>query len=174
MPEQRKVCSDRDNMRAVPDRPVDLNEVVYSTKGQRISQVSPGVFFYYSTVTVAAGSSATFLIDQSNDGPLGFANFAVLNNANIHVYTSRCEDYRTFSSSQSNGDVAVTVNNAGTNEDFVVSVKYEANSIAGTAAPPTNAPTVHYTFETKLNDVTGIVLDSDGNGLDLKKKQGRP
>ena len=64
------------------------------------------------------------------------------------------------------GQTQIQICGATAGADYIISVKYEANSIAGLADP---APAqLHYDFATDLN---GSQVDFDFDGLDLVLKQ---
>jgi hypothetical protein len=136
-----------------------LSRVDYSVKGnpQKISQVSPGVFFYWVTVTAVPGMN-TFTITQTiTTGNFStFFTFA----SGSSAFTSTCTKVSTGISQNSSGTVSVAFN-AGTGGTFIIGIKYSTGAVVGKAAP--SPTTVHYDFST-----AGVAGST--SGIDLKKK----
>jgi hypothetical protein len=143
----------------------NLTELLYKLKQQQINSVSPGAFAYFTRFTTTSAGSFTVQIAQSNNQN-GVPLFDVQNNASAHVtlYNANCA---TSSLSRSltvqNGQVTLTVNGAGANQQFILGVMYRTDGVVGAQAP--NPPTVHYDFLTKLNN---ILVNRDVDGLDLR------
>ena len=130
-----------------------LDTLQYSTKGNppKISQVSPGVFFYW--VKVSGGG--TYTITQSSTPTFKTFNIA----SGSAVWDANCNKVGTSSITQAaNGTVTVTFTGSGT---FYIGLKYDSGSVVGQPQP--SPTTVHYTFST-----TGVAGSTQG--LDLKKK----
>ena len=143
-----------------------LSTVQYSVSNGTIQQTSPGGFFYWVKVTAAKGSN-TFAINQS----ITTGNFNTLFSiaSGSAVFNSSCTKTKaTFTQSPTTNTTrsAVTVNwtapSAGT---YVISVKFNAQSVDGKTAP--NPSTVGYSFTTSgaAGDVAGST-----QGLNLVKK----
>src|SRR5262249_127346 len=135
--------------------------------GGNITQVDPGVLFYYTSVTVNAGQ--TVLIDQTiTTGQSSVYLFAVQQapaTSQVIVYDKNCDKLNrqpSISFLNTNTDVQITGLSAGT---YIISVKYSPNSIVGRSAP--SPDTVHYDFKTYVD---GTKVDQDPNGLNLVKK----
>ncbi len=126
--------------------------IVYNiTKQGKSGSVSPGVFFYFTTVTVTAGQTVT--IDQT-DGPSALPAFAV---RDATVYNSpSCTQFSKPNCAAGDpvGDCSFTIATAGT---YIIRVRYDSQSIGGATVCP-NPPTDTYTFETKFGS---SVLTSD-------------
>ena len=137
-----------------------LDTLNYSVKSGKISQVDPGVFFYWIKVDAVVGPNS-FTIDQD----ITSANFGTYfaKTSGSAVFTSSCTKVNSASITQSgyptDGDVLVTFNasSAGT---YIIGIKYDSGSVKG-VAPPTGTGIAHYTFSVSG---TGI------QGLDLKPK----
>jgi hypothetical protein len=137
-----------------------LGQINYTLTGANkiANNVNPGVFFFYSTITVSAGTVTT---TQSNDGSA--APFTVNGNAKPNAYlwtydttTKQCT--KVYSAATAGTGVTFANVAAGT---YVLSVQYDSKSIAGSNAP-TKDPTT-YTFS-----VTG--QPSNTNGTVVLKK----
>jgi hypothetical protein len=117
-----------------------LGQIFYSVTGGKIAQnVNPGVFFFYTKITVTAGQSVT--VTQANNASPTTALFSV---KSANAFTASCGNasgVTEVTSGSNNGNVTYTFTNAGT---YVVQVKYDSKSVAGTPAP-SSSPT-KYTF----------------------------
>jgi archaellum component FlaG (FlaF/FlaG flagellin family) len=120
-----------------------LSEVDYSTRSGQISQVAPGVFFYWVKVQVTSAGNQTFTISQSVSTPSNFFQWA----PGSFAYDANCNTLKTtvtqigaittvqFSTTSAEG--------AGT---YYIGVKYRTSNVLG---EPTPSPsTVVYTFTT--------------------------
>jgi hypothetical protein len=135
-----------------------LSTVQYSVKNGLVSQVNPGVFFYWVQVDATAGSN-TFTIDQAITTS-NFDSHFFSQAAGSFVYNSGCTKI-SANISTSNGVTTITFNasSAGT---YIIGIKYDATSVTGFGAPSPGT-TVSYTFT-----LTGF--PSSTEGLDLVKK----
>jgi hypothetical protein len=134
-----------------------LSQIQYSTKGKTISQVNPGVFFYWVAVNVTSTGSKTFTINQS----ITTGNFSTLftSAAGSGAFNSGCSS---VNATVDGSAAATTVTfNATTTGTYYIGVKYSTGTVVGQNAP--NPTTVHYSFST-----SGVL--SSTSGLDLVKK----
>ncbi|MBI3913840.1 MAG: prealbumin-like fold domain-containing protein [Chloroflexi bacterium] len=141
----------------------DLNELFYGVKSNKIGNVAPGVFFYFTKLT-APSANFTIQIQQSNNNgavPL----FAVQRNSQVTLYNADCTSSNLGKLTVSGGQATLNITGATAGKVYIVSVKYDSGSVVGVAAP--NPTTVHYDYATLVN---GSPVDKDSNGLDLKKK----
>jgi uncharacterized repeat protein (TIGR01451 family) len=135
-----------------------LDTIQYSVKSGKISQVNPGVFFYYIKVNAVAGNN-TFVITQSiTTGNFDSNFFAPASGSN--VYTSNCTTVGGVTITQSGATTTIKFNaaSAGT---YIIGQKYNSGAVVGKTAP--SPTTVHYTLE--MGGVSGSL-----QGLDLVKK----
>jgi hypothetical protein len=129
------------------------------TGGGKIAQnVTPGVFFYWVSVTVPAGNN-TFTITET----ITTGNFSTpfLLGGGSNVFNSSCGSVsETITQNPTTGTTTVMFNApvAGT---YNISLKYNSKSIAGATAPSPST-TVHYDF---------AIMGDPGStqGLDLIK-----
>ena len=133
-----------------------LSSVQYSVKNGSISQVNPGVLFYWVRVTAPAGNNSFTITETITTG--NFSTFMDVANGGSNVFNSNCSSVSP-TITQSGGTVTVTFN-APTAGTYIIGLKYDSHSIAGATAP--NPPTVHYNFAT-----TGV--PGSTQGLDLIK-----
>jgi uncharacterized repeat protein (TIGR01451 family) len=126
-------------------------------KGSTINNVSPGVIFYFATVTVPAGG--TVVVQQSDTRADGKSPpFPLLEVASGQAYvksyntsTKQCSIVGTFSQSSPQAAPTITIANAGT---YIVQIKYAPNSLAGYSIPnpPVNAAfPVKYVWGSQVN-----------------------
>jgi uncharacterized repeat protein (TIGR01451 family) len=134
-----------------------LSTVQYSVKSGKISQVNPGVFFYWVKVQATAGSNTVTINQAITTG--NFSTFFAPASGS-GVFTAGCATVggATFTQSGAVTTIKFTAASAGT---YIIGVKYSTSGVVGQNAP--TPPTVHYTF----------TEDSHSNttqGLDLTKK----
>lgn len=133
---------------ADPTQPPALGTVLYTltTKGNpKINSVSPGVFFYYGTIS--GTEDQTFTITQSDNGN---TPFIPVQHGQVILYDTNCNVLKWTPDSDENGVVTGTLPSTGT---FIISVKYSASALKGQPDP---GGTVTYTI--------------DGTTVDLQKK----
>jgi len=137
-----------------------LSGLQYSLKNGVINQVSPGVFFYWVKVTVPAGANNFTITETITTGNFS-TPFALANGGN-NVFNNNCNGVsNTITQNTTTGTVTVSFN-APTAGTYIISLKYDAGSVKGAAAPsPTT--TVHYDFNT-----TGV--PGSTSGIDLAPK----
>jgi hypothetical protein len=123
--------------------------VNYSLKSNKISQVDPGVFFYWMKVS----GGGTYALTQA--ATPAFQTFAIA--AGSAVFDSNCNKVAaTINQHASSGTVMITFSGSG---DFYIGIKFNTGSVVGVKAP--SAPgTVHYDFQ-----LTGIANSTAGVDL---------
>jgi hypothetical protein len=134
-----------------------LDTLNYSVKKGLISQVDPGVFFYWIKVDAVAGANS-FTIDQD----ITSANFSTYfaKTSGSALFTSSCVKVNSATITQSglplNGDVTVSFNasSAGT---YIIGIKYDSGSVKG-VAPPTGTGIATYTFSVGGTGTQGLSL----------------
>jgi hypothetical protein len=131
----------------------------YSVSGGKVkNNVTPGVFFYWVSVTAPAGNN-TFTITQTITTGNFTGKFDIQSGSN--VFNSNCvSQHPTITQNTTTGAVTVQFN-APTAGTYIISIKYDTHSIAGDPAPSPGT-TVHYDFAT-----TGV--PGSTSGLDLIK-----
>jgi hypothetical protein len=136
-----------------------LDHLNYSVQNGKIkNNITPGVFFYWVAVTVPAGNNSVTITQTITTGNFtGLFDFA----SGSGVFTSNCNSLSdTITQNTTTGAVTVQFN-APTAGTYIISIKYDAKSIAGDPAPGPGT-TVHYDFAT-----TGV--PGSTQGLDLIK-----
>jgi hypothetical protein len=147
-----------------PNPAVELQSICVTTstskKGTVVFNATPGVFFYYATVTVPAGQKLTYEVDQV--GTCSFGKFALVQDQ-IIAWNSSCVKAATGSESKTSpGFAIITIDNSKSNaaQTYVISVKYDTKSINGGSVA--NKQDCYYTFFTKqgntvLNSTVGSI-----------------
>jgi hypothetical protein len=108
------------------------------TKGgnpKTINSVSPGVFFYYGTITGTEGDE--FTITQSDDGS---TPFIPVQHGQVILYDEDCNVVKWNPDGDTGGVVTGTLPSTGT---FIISVKYSTAAVKGVTDPDT----VEYTID---------------------------
>jgi len=134
-----------------------LDTLNYSVKNNQISQVAPGVFFYWIQVTAADGLD-TFTIEQKITSGNFSTYFGMASGS--AVFNASCTKVGSALISQSGAFTTISFDGT-TDATYFIGIKYDSGSVKGQTAP--DPTTVHYTFETQ-----GIAGSTEG--LDLKKK----
>jgi hypothetical protein len=127
-----------------------LGQVNYpSSKGGLIGQgIDPGVFFYYTKITTTTANQVV-TVTQSNNSTNNAALFGILN-GQAWLYPADCSSHTTGAVSGVNDSGAsFTVATPGT---YIIGVKYQTKSIAGTPVPV--PASITYTFTTSLGGST--------------------
>ena len=131
----------------------------YSVSSGKIkNNVTPGVFFYWVSVTVPAGNNIVTITQTITTGNFtGKFDFA----SGSSVFNSNCNSLsETITQNPTTGTVTVQFN-APTAGTYIIGIKYDSKSIVGDPAPSPGT-TVHYDFAT-----TGV--PGSTQGLDLIK-----
>jgi uncharacterized repeat protein (TIGR01451 family) len=133
-----------------------LSRINYGVLGGMIRQnINPGVFFYFSTVTVNAGDVVT--TSQSTTSSSG--SLFLLNQGHAFVWDANCNKVGNMASTNGGATGSLTFATGGT---YILQLQYQTKSLAGTPAPSPANPT--YTFDTAINgtefvpDTTSISL----------------
>ncbi len=135
-----------------------LDTLEYSVKSGKISQVNPGVFFYWVKVDATAGSN-TFTINQTIT--TGNFNTYFSQAAGSNVFTSSCTVVKPPASITTVNGVTTITFDAATAGQYIIGIKYNASSVKGVTAP--DPTTVHYQFQ--LDSLATSI-----QGIDLVKK----
>ena len=113
-----------------------LSTIQYSTKSGVISQVDPGVFFYWVKLTSVGSGSQTFTITQSNTGsPTANTSNIFLIGAGSNAFDSNCNTLKTtVTQDPKTGAVTVTFN-AGSGGTIFIGIKYSTGNVVGETVP---------------------------------------
>ena len=139
----------------------NLSEQLATLKGNKINSVAPGVFFYYTKLSVLPGSF-TINVTQTNDGGAGWPNFPV-QQGQAFLYDLNCVRLATGSLSSSDTQVSFTGTNSSANPvEYIVGIKYTPDNVKGLTLGNTQ---IKYTYKSLLG---GTEVASDF--LILRKK----
>ncbi|MDF1502551.1 hypothetical protein [Roseisolibacter sp. H3M3-2] len=118
-------------------------------RGGSISQVNPGVVFYYGTVTVPAGGNQLLRVSQTNvpvtGSPLPLIQVSGDNQAEL--YSTSCTRLAFFTLSGALQPNALSVAPGS----YIVRIKYAPNSLVGASASRPQFP-VNYRWEMSLDN----------------------
>ena len=132
------------------------NTAFYSLNAaNKISNVAPGVIFFYTKVTVGVGE--TLSVSQSHTGS---APLIALHETQGKVYTLGCTTV--LSSATYNSQTGVVTFGALQPGTYIVQLKLSPKSTVGSNAP--NPSTSFYTFKAQLN---GVPVDGTENATPL-------
>jgi hypothetical protein len=121
--------------------------IFYGVKNGVINNVSPGVLFYYTSVTAPSTGSLTFTITQTNDQP-GFPLFGI---QSVSVFNADCSS-RTATVSTVNGVTTITINGVTAGQTFYANIKIDPGTVKN-HVPPSPA-ILHFTYTTKIGATT--------------------
>lgn len=136
-----------------------LANLNYSVAGGKVkNNVTPGVFFYWVSVTVPAGNNVFTITETITTGNFtGLFNFA----SGSNVFDSNCNSVPDTITQNPTTKVVTVSFNAPVAGTYIIGIKYDSKSIVGLPAPSPGT-TVHYDFAT-----TGV--PGSTSGLDLIK-----
>jgi VCBS repeat-containing protein len=126
-----------------------LDQLCYATSGQKVSNVTPGVFFYFSLITAP---SSSFCIDVVQTNSCGFKLFSIQQGKQIYLYNINCGTVAN-GTEVSTGQGRICISNAVPGAQYVVSVKYDSKSVNGSTFTG-SAPVCQYNFECRINGTT--------------------
>ena len=138
--------------------------VLYGVKGNpaKINNVSPGVVFYYNTIT-APSSSFDIHVTQSNNQP-AVPLFGV---KQVILYNGDCTtSTKGTVTSTAAGDVIIHVTGVTAGQTFIYSVKYDPTTVSGSPVP--SPTTVNYSWSSHFN--SDPTLAGSTAGVALQKK----
>jgi hypothetical protein len=129
-----------------------VGQLCYTTKSNKVSNVTPGQFFYYTAITAP---SASFCIDiVQTKSYAGLAFFQIQQGSQVYLWDGNC--VKAASGTQvSIGQGRICITNAVPGVKYVLSVKYDSKSVIGSSFTGA-APICTYTFESKINNVSVV------------------
>jgi hypothetical protein len=127
-----------------------VGQLCYAVRSNKVSNVTPGQFFYFTSITAPSASFCVDIIETKSCSSL--ALFAIQQNNQITLYNANCSSVA-GGTQISLGLGQVCISNATPGAQYVLSVKYDSKSIVNSTFSGT-APTCQYSFESKINGVT--------------------
>ena len=137
-----------------------LAQLCYAYRNNKVSNITPGVFFYFATITAP---SSSFCIDvvQTSSCP-GFSLFAIQQGNQITLFSNSCTNAASGTQTSA-GQGRVCISNATPGAQYVLSVKYDSKSVQGSAFTG-SAPVCQYNFESRIN---GTVVSGSQGSINL-------
>lgn len=138
-----------------------VGQLCYTTKANKVSNVTPGQFFYYTAITAPSTSFTVDVIETKSRTDL--ALFGIQQQTQIILWDANCVKAAT-GTQVSIGQGKITISNAIPGTQYVLSVKYDSKSIVGSTFTGTTAPTCTYKFVSKIN---GVVVNGSTASIDM-------
>jgi len=147
-------CSD-----FISNNPSDeLTAGQYGVKSGSINNISPGVMFYYISIT-APSASFTINVTQSNNG--GWKPIPAQGASQVILYESNCtKSNKGTASVLADGTARIQVSGATAGATYIVGIKYSISGLAGQAVSPAGE-IVTYSFATNFNGGSPIASSQD-------------
>jgi len=149
--------------------------VYYTLKGQKINNVNPGVFFYWSKI--AAPSSDSFVITVPQTNSTSWPKIPTASGDNIVLWDSNCNKVAyTASYSPTTGTATLTPTSWTPGATYYLSVKWQPsskynstnnNGLVGYSTGGAKLPVI-YLFQTYVNDV--LITSSGASQIVAAKK----
>ena len=127
-----------------------LGQMCYSAKSNKVSNVIPGQFFYYTAITAPSASFTIDVIETKSCS--GLALFSIQQVNQILLWDPNCNK-AAQGTQVSLGDGRITITNATVGAKYILAVKYDSKSIIGSTFTG-SASTCTYTFVSKIGGVT--------------------
>jgi hypothetical protein len=138
--------------------PLYDSEINYNVNNGVLSNIAPGVFFYYTIVTAP---NSNFTIDIVQTKTCADWPFIQVNQAQVNSYDANCSLIGSGTVTPT-GQASVQVTGATAGSAYVVNVKYSLKSLVGSPMGPDTG--CHYDFYTKVD---GVIVDQDPEGLSI-------
>jgi hypothetical protein len=127
-----------------------LSQLCYTSKSNKVSNVTPGQFFYYTVITAPSTSFTVDVIETKSCS--GLALFGINQKNQILLWNPNCKKVAQ-GTQVSLGDGRIRITNATVGTQYILSVKYDSKTIIGsTFTRP--ASTCTYRFVSKIAGVT--------------------
>jgi hypothetical protein len=128
-----------------------FTKVCYTTKGTKVSNAAPGVFFYYAKIIAP---STSFSVDVLQAKGCSELRLFLIQEDQIILWDVNCNkaSNATITPQSSDGKATISINGAVAGNEYVISVKYDTKSIVGTTFPKDGNCT--YTFKSQIGGIT--------------------
>jgi len=127
-----------------------------------ISSISPGVFFYYTTVVAPSADFTVNIVQTKSSAAFPYCAVQQDQVALVQLGVQPNRDRAETSS----GQASVDVHGAIAGQVFIISVKYSLKALVGT--PMTKRASI----TTSRTEVNGAIVDADPNGLQIGGRAG--
>jgi hypothetical protein len=116
----------------------------YGLKAGKINSISPGVIFYYNTVTVLATGEITIVQSNTQSWPTMLVHSSI---SQAKLYNMNCDLLIEFPASYGGSDNVVMFNNvtAGT---YIIGIKYSPGNLVGYSVDPLLPNESEYAWDT--------------------------
>lgn len=137
-----------------------LDRLCYSFSNNRVANVTPGQFFYYTAITAPSSSFCVDVVQTKSYE--GFLHYAIQQGDQIVLWNASCTKAATGTQvSVDNGSICIT--NAVPGMQYVLSVKYDSKSVIGSPFMG-SAPSATYTFASYIN---GNLVANSTTSIDM-------
>ena len=135
-----------------------VTSLCYSASCGRISNVTPGYFFYYTTIIAPSTSFSVDIVQSRSNASFGL--FSIKETDQPTLWNGSCSKVAT-GITVSTGLGRVTITNATIGVQYVLSVKYDSKTVIGSSYNGYAEPNCLYSFESRINNV--LVANSQTN-----------
>jgi hypothetical protein len=141
-----------------------INNLCYSVRNNRIKTVTPEIFFYYTSI-VAPSSNFTIKVTQakaSSSSANQYRLMSIYNQNQIVLWNPNCSKKSDagIRSGSNNSQGSLTINNAVAGATYVLSVKYNPESIEGDVFTGSIPPVVNYSFAVSVDNLNDGIANN--------------
>ena len=137
-----------------------LAQLCYSYRNNKVSNITPGVFFYFTTITAPQASFCVDIVQTKSCASFSF--FAIQQGNQVTMFSSGCTNAASGTQT-STGQGRICITNATPGAQYVIAVKYDSKSVQGSAFTG-SAPVCQYNFESRIN---GTVVSGSQASISL-------
>jgi hypothetical protein len=137
-----------------------IGQLCYTTKNNKVANVTPGQFFYFTTLTAPSASFCVDIIETKSCSSL--ALFGIQQQNQVTLYNAGCGNVAA-GTQISLGLGRVCITNATPGALYVLSVKYDSKSIVGSTFSGA-APICQYNFESRIG---GVIVPGSSTSINL-------
>jgi hypothetical protein len=140
----------------------ELVSLCYSVQSNKVKVVTPGVFFYYTSI-VAPSSNFNIKVTQEKGYATAvnqFGLFTIQGTNQIILWDPNCNKLSDAGIITNSSQGSLTISNAIPGATYVLSVKYDPKSIQGNAYSGNSAPTITYNFSTSIDNLNDGIANN--------------
>ncbi len=127
-----------------------VSSLCYTASCGKVTNVTPGQFFYYTTITAPSASFSVDIVQSKSISTFGL--FSIQQTDQATLWNGSCTKVAT-GVTVSTGQGRVSITNATIGAKYVLSVKYDSKSVIGSSYTGSTAPNCLYSFESRINNV---------------------
>jgi hypothetical protein len=124
-----------------------LGQICYTTKAGKVSNVTPGQYFYYTYITAPSVSFCIDVIQTKSTTDL--ALFSINQGNQMSLFDVNCTNVASGAQTTL-GNGRICISNAVPGAKYVLSVKYDSKSVVGSSFSGA-APLCTYSFISRIN-----------------------